>query len=132
MSSSRTKTLAVVGAVFGAWLGAVAWDHAQNQSGASGAGKGTAGSPSAAPGAVVATIDGVPITSEELDRELVVKLNQLEDEMFGVRQDHLEEMIGKRLLETEAKRRGLAVDALLKQEVDGKIPPVTEEEIAQF
>jgi protein-disulfide isomerase len=131
----KGRTLAVVGAVFGAWLGAVAWDHAQNQSGASGVsggGMGTASPASATPGAVVATIDGAPITSEELDRELVVKLNQLEDEIFDVRQEHLEEMIGKRLLETEAKRRGVAVDALLKQEVDGKLPPVTEEEIAQF
>ena len=25
-----SKSLAIVGAVFAAWLGAVAWDHAQN------------------------------------------------------------------------------------------------------
>jgi protein-disulfide isomerase len=122
----KGRTLAVIGAVCGAWLGAVAWDYAQNQApGGAGASKGSSG-------AVVATVDGVPITGEDLDRELVVKLNQLEDEMFGVRQEHLEEMIGKRLLETEAKRRGVSVEALIKQEVDGKIPPVKDDEIAQF
>jgi protein-disulfide isomerase len=126
----RTRTLAVIGAVFGAWLGAVAWDHAQNQAAASGAGKGSAAA--SGPGGVVATVDGVAITNEELDRELVVRLNQLEDEIFGVRKDHLEEMIGNRLLASEAKRRNLTVEALLKQEVDAKVPAVNDEEIQQF
>jgi protein-disulfide isomerase len=129
-----TRTLAIIGAVVGAWLGAVAWDYAQNQTPANAAGKNgaaAAGSPSGA-GKVVATIDGVPITSEELDRDLIVRLNQLEDEMYGVRQEHLDAMIGNRLLASEAKRRNLTVDALIKQEIDGKIQPVTDEEIAQF
>ena len=130
-----TRTLAIIGAVCGAWLGAVAWDYAQNQTPANAAGKSGAAAAAGAPagaGKVVATIDGVPITSDELDRDLIVRLNQLEDEMFGVRQEHLEAIIGNRLLASEAKRRNLTVDALVKQEIDGKIQPVTDEEIAQF
>jgi protein-disulfide isomerase len=128
----KGRTLAVIGAVLGAWLGAVAWDYAQNQGpAASTAGAAVAKAGKAGAG-VVATVEGVPITSEELDRDLVVRLNQLEDEMYGVRQEHLEAMIGSRLLASEAKRRGLAVEALIKQEVDAKIKPVTDEEIAQF
>jgi protein-disulfide isomerase len=124
-----SKSLAVIGAVFGAWLGAVAWDHAQNQSPTTKSGK-AGGSGSG--GDVVATIDGVGITRDELDRDLIVRLNQLEDEMYEVRQEHLETLIGTRLLASEAKRRGTTVEALLKQEVDAKIPAVTDQEITQF
>ena len=124
-----SKSLAVVGAVFAAWLGAVAWDHAQNaqnkdkDKGSGGTGAGSD---------VVATIDGTPITRDELDRDLIVRLNQLEDEIYDVRQEHLQALIGTRLLATEAKRRGTTVDALVKQEVDAKIPAVTDQEVAQF
>src|SRR5262245_33145970 len=101
----KGKAIAVIGAVCAAWLGAVAWDYAQNQSpaGASGAraNKGAAAAPKGATASdVVATIDGVPITREELDRDLIVRLNQLEDEMFDARQEHLETLIGDRLLAT--------------------------------
>jgi protein-disulfide isomerase len=121
-----SKSVAVVGAVFAAWLGAVAWDHAQNQSSAGKSGAKADG------GLVVATIDGVAITRDELDRDLIVKLNQLEDEMYEVRQERLEALIGSRLLASEAKRRGVAVDALVKEEINGKIPAVTDQEIGQF
>src|SRR5215470_8246653 len=95
-----SKSMAVASAVFAAWLGAVAWDHAQNQS-PSTKGSGSTGTNGSG---VVATVDGVPITQDDLDRDLIVRLNQLEDEMFDVRQEHLETLIANRLLATEAKR----------------------------
>jgi protein-disulfide isomerase len=132
----KSKTLAVIGAVVGAWLGTVAWDYAQNQTPAAAAAGARAGKSgargTAAGGDVVATIDGTPITRDELDQDLIVRLNQLEDEMFDARQEHLEALIGSRLLAAEAKRRGVTVDALVKQEVDGKTSKVTDEEISQF
>src|SRR5689334_8503791 len=119
-----SKSLAVVGAVFAAWLGAVAWDHAQNQTPPARSGK--SGSGTANGSEVVATIDGTAITRDELDSDLIVRLNQLEDEMYEVRQEHLETIIGNRLLAAEAKRRGTTVDALVKEEIDGKIAAVTD------
>ena len=131
----KRSTLAVIGAVVGAWLGAVAWDYAQNQTpvAAPGAKAANGGSAASASGRdVVAVIDGTAITRDELDQDLIVRLNQLEDEMFDARQEHLEALIGSRLLASEAKRRGVSVEALVKQEIDGKTSPVTDEEISQF
>jgi protein-disulfide isomerase len=125
-----SKSLAVVGAVFAAWLGAVAWDYAQNQTPPARSGK--SGSGTANGSEVVATIDGTAITRDELDSDLIVRLNQLEDEMYEVRQEHLETIIGNRLLAAEAKRRGTTVDALVKEEIDGKIAAVTDQDISQF
>jgi len=133
----KSKAIAVLGAVCVVWLGAVAWDRAQGQgtTTAAASNKAERRAVSAAGGGggdVVATVEGAPITRDELDRDLVVRLNELEGEMFGVRQAHLESIIANRLLAAEAKRRGLSVDALVKQEIDAKAKPVTDPEIDQF
>ncbi len=128
--------MAVVGAMLVVWLAAVAWDRAQSASaGAAPGGKATQATqaaPSPGAGQVVATVDGTPITRDEVDKDLIVKLNELEGEIYEVRQQQLDTIIANRLLTAEAKRRGLTVDALVKQEIDAKIKPVTDADIDQF
>ncbi len=75
-------------------------------------------------GAPVATIDGEPITQAQLDERAARQL-------YEVRQQALEEMLADRLLEKEAKARGITKEALLDKEVNSKVTEPTPAEIDQ-
>jgi protein-disulfide isomerase len=81
---------------------------------------------------VVATIDGERITEAELDRAVGAELGRLEQQIHDLRQRRLDAMIGERLLAREAAKRQLAVDALLTNEVDAKLAPITDEDVTRF
>jgi protein-disulfide isomerase len=80
---------------------------------------------------VVAEVDGRRITLAELDERLRTKLAPLEQQIYDARAEGLRDMIGEVLLEKEAKSRGLSVEAVLAAEVDEKVPPPSQEQIAQ-
>ena len=87
-------------------------------------------SPSPAAGQVVAEIDGQPITLAELDHMLVERLPQ--ERVFDMRRQVLEEMVGQRLLEKEAKARGVSTEQLTKTEIEGKAQPITEGDVQEL
>ncbi|HEX6084005.1 MAG TPA: thioredoxin domain-containing protein [Thermoanaerobaculia bacterium] len=68
-----------------------------------------------------ATIGNVTVTEEELDRAVGTKLTRLMTDVYNVRRTVLEELIGTKLLESEAARRKITVDELLKIEVADKV-----------
>ena len=74
-------------------------------------------SPGASAAEVVATIDGKPIRGQELDAKVERRLSRLRQEEYEIRSQALEEMIGERLLETEARTRGITTEGLLHDEV---------------
>jgi protein-disulfide isomerase len=76
----------------------------------------------AAPAEVVASIDGKPILGRELDEKVERRLSRLRQEEYEIRSQALEEMIGERLLETEARTRGITTEGLLHDEVDQQVP----------
>jgi protein-disulfide isomerase len=84
--------------------------------------------PSASPAApsasaeVVAQIDGVPILGRDLDERAERRLSRLRQEEYEIRSQALEEMISERLLEKEAKTRGITTEGLLRDEVDQQLP----------
>lgn len=88
------------------------------------------GAASQTPGGVVATIDGAPITFEEMESRAAKDLYQLRQEEYDTRRGALEELIYERLLEKEAKRRNLTLAELNRAEIDDKVKPVTPAEIA--
>lgn len=69
----------------------------------------------------VATIDTVAVTEDELDAAVGAKLTRILTDQYNVRKSVLDDLIATKLLETEAARRKLTVDALIQQEVAGKI-----------
>jgi hypothetical protein len=81
---------------------------------------------------LAAKVNGQAITVKELEASLAEQLSAMEKEIFELKMKKLDELIGQRLLQAEAARRGLSVEALLAQEVDAKVPEVTEEQAAQF
>jgi protein-disulfide isomerase len=92
----------------------------------------TPGKPPAsqAPGGVVAEVDGAPITFEEMEKRAAKDLYQLRQEEYDTRRQAIEAIVFERLLQKEAKRRGLTVAELTRAEVNDKLKPVTPDEVA--
>ncbi len=80
----------------------------------------------------LAEIDGLPITEEEIDRAIAGQLGKLQEQIYTLRRQRLETVIRDRLLEREARRRGISVPKLLDTEVTSRVALVTEEEIDRF
>jgi protein-disulfide isomerase len=82
------------------------------------------------PQAVVARVDGHPITRKEMDAKAAGTLQRLEDEAYQARRDALDELVTERLIDAAAAAQGLSRDALTKREVEGKVARPTAAEIA--
>jgi protein-disulfide isomerase len=93
--------------------------------------KATAPSP-VAKGEVLADVDGVPITKEEIEKALAVQLSKLEEQIYTLKQRRLDAMIVERLIAKEAAKRGVSETALLDAEVTSKVGLVTEQEVDAF
>jgi len=78
----------------------------------------------------LATVDGVPVLESELN--LRGQLHQLEQQAYQLRLRAVEETIARRLLEKAAASKKLAVEELLKQEVDNKVPDPSPQEVEAY
>jgi hypothetical protein len=57
------------------------------------------------------------------------QLRPLRDQEYQIKKKALDNLISQKVLDAEAKKRGLTVDKLLEQEVDSKMPEPTDAEI---
>ena len=80
----------------------------------------------------LAEVDGTIITRAEIDRAGGKQLQNLRQQLYQLERQKLNEYIGATLLSREAKERGVSVSTLMEQEVNAKIPAVSEEEIRTF
>jgi len=87
--------------------------------GTAGAGAGAAAAVSGV--GVVAEVNGTPILASELEQKVAGRLARLRQEEYEVRRQTLEELIAERLVATEASKRNLTPEELLRQEVDAKL-----------
>lgn len=82
------------------------------------------------PKATVAQVDGAPITEGDLMVEAKPGLTAVEtrftEEVYAQKVRALDRLVEKRLLETQAKKEGLTVDAYLDREVARKVPEPTD------
>jgi predicted DsbA family dithiol-disulfide isomerase len=81
---------------------------------------------------VIATLDGRPITLTEIEESAAFQIYRLRGSIHSLLQREAREIADRRLLEREAARQGLSVEALLKREVDGKVAPLTEADIDAY
>lgn len=79
---------------------------------------------------VVAVVNGRTISQTEVDRIIAAQLLPLQQQIYALRQTALENLITRRLLEDEARRRGLSVEAL-KSELTAAGVEVNESDIEQ-
>src|SRR2546429_5080669 len=85
-----------------------------------------------AAGEPLAEVDGVTITSEEVEKSLAGQLSKLEEQIYNLKRQKLDALINDKLLEKEAAKRKLTVPALLDAEITSKVGLVTEQEIERF
>jgi protein-disulfide isomerase len=85
-----------------------------------------------AAGDTLAEVDGIAITSEEVEKPLASQLSKLEEQIYNLKRQRVEALINEKLLAKEAAKRGVSVPALLDAEVTSKVGLVTEQEIEKF
>ncbi|HYM11701.1 MAG TPA: thioredoxin domain-containing protein [Bryobacterales bacterium] len=84
-------------------------------------------SPSAAtPDDPIAEVAGQPIYEKDLTAAMASQMMRLRDQEYQIKSRALDEVIREKVLEAEAKKRGLSTEELLKQEVDSKIGEPTD------
>jgi protein-disulfide isomerase len=83
-------------------------------------------------GEPLAEVDGVAITSEEVEKALAAQLSKLEEQIYNLKRQRVEALIHEKLLAKAAAKRGISVPALLDAEVTSKVGLVTEQEIEKF
>ena len=77
----------------------------------------------------LATVDGQAITEQDLLPQVEGPLRPLRDQEYQIKKKALDNMIAQRILDAEAKKKGLTADKLLEQEVDAKIAEPTDVEL---
>jgi len=85
-----------------------------------------------AAGDTLAEVEGVAITSEEVEKPLASQLSKLEEQIYNLKRQRLDTLINEKLLNKEASKRNISVPALLDAEVTSKVGLVTEQEIEKF
>jgi len=70
---------------------------------------------------VVASVNGVPITQKQVDESIATRIYPLQQQLYAIRRAALENLIVSRLLEVEAKARGVPVDQLRRELTQGEI-----------
>ena len=76
----------------------------------------------------LATVAGQPIYEQDLMSVAGPGLLDLRKQEYKLKSDALDKVIRKKLIEVEAKKRGLSTEELLKQEVDSKITEPSDDE----
>jgi protein-disulfide isomerase len=77
----------------------------------------------------LATVDGQPVTDEDLAPYVQSQLRPLREQEYQIKKKALDNLIAQRVLEAEAKKKGLTTDKLLEQEVDPKVAEPSEAEL---
>jgi protein-disulfide isomerase len=80
----------------------------------------------------VATVDGEAVTDEDMAKAGGARYQTFKSQEYAARRDFMESAIGQKLLENEAKRRGVSVDELKKQEIEAKVEAVTDAQAKDF
>jgi protein-disulfide isomerase len=83
-------------------------------------------------GQVVAEVGQARITLDEVDAKARLMDAKPYQALYEARRLALEELVAERLFELEAAARGLSRDALVEQEVNAKVQPVTDADIEGF
>ena len=80
----------------------------------------------------VAIVNGVKITSNDLKKATAESVSQLQRQVIEARRRELDLTINSRLLDLEAKKRGITTTKLLEQEVVSKVKRPTSAEAQAF
>jgi protein-disulfide isomerase len=77
----------------------------------------------------IATVDGQAITDDDLAPLVQGQLRPLREQEYQIKKNALDNLINQKLVDAEAKKKGVTTDKLYEQEVDAKIPEPTDVEL---
>jgi len=83
-------------------------------------------------GKVMARVDGVAITEAEVQRTAAQALHRLDAQRKEILADALRQEVENQLLEAEATRRSMTLEALLEAEMESHLVEITEQDVAEF
>jgi protein-disulfide isomerase len=75
-------------------------------------------------------VDGQAITEDDLSPLVTGQLRPLRDQEYQIKKKALDTLIGQKIVEAEAKKKGLTSEQLLQQEVDANVPDPTDVELS--
>jgi len=79
---------------------------------------------------LLATVDGQAVTEDDLAPYVQGQLRPLRDQEYQIKKKALDNLISQKLVEAEAKKKGLTTEKLYEQEVDAKVPEPTDVELS--
>jgi len=85
-----------------------------------------------APLTAAATLDGESISYDELEKLIGARVATLNDQIYRLQRQTVEQLIDERLIAKEAVRRGLSAEGLIAAEIGAKTAAVTEAEVETF
>lgn len=83
-------------------------------------------------GAVVATINGAPITDADLTAAASNELKQFDMQIYKIKKTALDELIERKLIEDAAKKAGKSVEEYVKINIDDKVKKASDAEVKAF
>ncbi len=84
------------------------------------------------PSETVAVLNGQPITLADVDKAGASAVIKARNDLYQARKQALDQLIAERLIDAEAKARGVTPEDLAKAEIQDKVTPVTDAEIEAF
>ena len=81
---------------------------------------------------VVATINGRNITAGEIEEDLRPLIAQVQEQVYLIRKNDVDQRVNDILLSQEAQKRGVTERAMLESEITSKVPVVTEAQAQDF
>jgi thioredoxin family protein/SurA-like protein len=78
---------------------------------------------------ILGLVDGQTISEDDLPPQVQGQLKPLREQEYRIRKQALDALINQKLVEAEAKKKGISPDTLLQQEVESKLAEPTEAEL---
>ncbi|HJQ24124.1 MAG TPA: thioredoxin domain-containing protein [Blastocatellia bacterium] len=79
-----------------------------------------------------AIVNGVKVSVDEIDEPIKNKIKELQDQIVETRKNEVDLLINARLLDIEAKKRGITAEKILQTDVESKVIEPTEAEAQRF
>lgn len=81
---------------------------------------------------VFATVNGIRVTSDDIEEALKPAIFSIQEQIYDLRKKALEVKINDLLLDEAAKKKNVSSDALFDSEILPRVKPVTEKDIRKF
>src|SRR5689334_17534379 len=80
----------------------------------------------------VAIVNGIKVTVQEIDEPIKDKIKELQEQIIESRKNEVDLLINARLLDIEAKKRGVSAEKILQTDVESKLIEPTDAEAQRF